>query len=54
MSKASSPIAIGSFVIGALVLIVVGVLVFSSGKFFAKTFTVVAVFPEGIQGSAGR
>lgn len=50
MSKSSSPIAIGSFVIGALVLIVVGVLVFSSGKFFTTTFTVVAVFPEGIQG----
>ena len=50
MSKKANPIAIGSFVIGAIVLIVVGVMVFSSGKLFSTTYTAVAVFPETVKG----
>lgn len=50
MSKKANPVAIGSFVIGAIGLIVVGVLVFSSGKLFTKTHTLVTVFPGTVKG----
>jgi len=50
MSKQASPIAVGSFVIGAIVLIVAGVLLLGSGKFFTKTHTAVAVFPGNVKG----
>ncbi len=50
MSKKTNPVAIGSFVIGAIVLIVVGVMVFSSGKLFTTTHTLVAVFPATVKG----
>jgi paraquat-inducible protein B len=50
MSKKSNPVAIGSFVIGAIVLVVIGVMVFSSGKLFTTTHTVVAVFPGTVKG----
>ena len=50
MSQKANPVAIGSFVIGAIVLIVVGVMVFSSGKLFTTTHTVVAVFPGTVKG----
>jgi len=50
MSKKANPVAIGSFVIGALALIVIGVMVFSSGKLFSTTYTAVAVFPETVKG----
>ena len=50
MSKQASPIAVGSFVIGAIVLIVAGVLILGSGKFFTETHTAVAVFPGNVKG----
>ncbi len=50
MSKKANPVAIGSFVIGAIVLIVIGVMVFSSGKLFTTTHTLVAVFPGTVKG----
>jgi phospholipid/cholesterol/gamma-HCH transport system substrate-binding protein len=50
MSKQASSIAVGSFVIGAIVLIVAGVLLFGSGKFFTQTHTAVAVFPGNVKG----
>ena len=50
MSKSISPTAVGGFVIGAIVLIVVGVLVFSSGNIFTATHTAVVVFPGNVNG----
>ena len=50
MSKQANPLAVGAFVIGAIVLIVVGVLAFSSGQFFKKQFTIVGVFPGTVVG----
>lgn len=50
MSKSVSPTAVGSFVIGAIVLIVTGVLVFSSGSIFSSTHTAVVVFPGNVKG----
>jgi hypothetical protein len=41
MSKKNNPVAIGSFVIGAIVLIVIGVMVFSTGKLFTTTHIMV-------------
>jgi paraquat-inducible protein B len=45
MSKQASKTLIGAFVLGALVLIVAGVVVFGSGKFFRKVYDV--MFFEG-------
>lgn len=50
MSKKVNPVAIGSFVIGAILLMVIGVMVFSSGQLFTTTHTLVAVFPETVKG----
>lgn len=50
MSKPISPTAVGGFVIGAIVLIVTGVLVFSSGNIFSSTKTAVVVFPDSVNG----
>jgi len=50
MSKKNNPVAIGSFVIGAIVLIVIGVMVFSTGKLFTTTHIMVAVFPGTVKG----
>ena len=50
MSKSISPTAVGGFVIGAIVLIVTGVLVFSSGNIFSSTKTAVVVFPDSVNG----
>ena len=45
MSKPVSSTAVGAFVIGAIILIVAAVLLFSSGNLFTRTYTAVAVFP---------
>ncbi len=50
MSKKASPAAIGGFVIGAMVLLIIGVMLFSSGQFFARTYKIMAVFPGNVQG----
>ena len=50
MSKPVSSTAVGAFVIGALILIVVAVLLFSSGSLFTRTYTAVAVFPGNVKG----
>jgi len=50
MSKKANPVAIGSFVIGAIVLIVAGVVVFSSSQLFTTTHIAVAIFPEAVAG----
>ncbi|MFV9646304.1 MAG: MlaD family protein, partial [Desulfobacterales bacterium] len=50
MSKKASKTAIGGFVVGALALIVVGVLIFGSGKFLTKTQTYVMYFEGSVRG----
>ncbi len=50
MSKKANPTAVGGFVIGAMVLIIIGVMLFSSGQFFSRTYKVMAVFPGNVQG----
>jgi paraquat-inducible protein B len=50
MGKQANPAVIGGFVIGALVLAVVGVLVFGSGKFFADTARGVMYFEGNLKG----
>lgn len=50
MSRQASPTMIGGFVVGALVLMVVGVLVFGSGKFFTETLQSVMYFAGDIKG----
>ncbi len=50
MSKKASPMAIGGFVLGALVLVIVTILVFSSEALFRSRIPMVTFFPGTIQG----
>ena len=50
MSKKASPRAIGGFVIGAVVLVVAGVVLFGSGKYFQKTIPVISFFDGSVGG----
>ena len=50
MSKKANKTAIGGFVVGALALIVVGVLIFGSGKFLTKTQAYVMYFEGSVNG----
>jgi len=50
MSKKANKTAIGGFVLGALALIVVGVLVFGSGKFLTERQTYVMYFEGSVKG----
>lgn len=50
MSKQASKTVIGGFVVGALILVIVGVLVFGSGKFFRKTTDFVVYFKGSVSG----
>jgi paraquat-inducible protein B len=50
MSKKANPTIIGVFVIGALILVVVGVLTFGSGKLFSEKSSYVLFFDEPIDG----
>ena len=50
MSKKANPTVIGSFVVGAVVLVVVGILVFSSGQFFGSTLNFVLYFEDSLKG----
>jgi paraquat-inducible protein B len=50
MSRQASPVAIGGFVLGALALIVLAILVLSSGTLFRSKTQVVSYFPGTIQG----
>jgi phospholipid/cholesterol/gamma-HCH transport system substrate-binding protein len=49
MSKAS-PTVIGAFVVGAIALIVIGLLVFGGANWFAKRNTFIAYFPGSVKG----
>jgi paraquat-inducible protein B len=50
VSRKANPTAIGIFVLGAIALLVIGLAVFGSGKFFTKQTRVVAFFHGNIQG----
>ncbi len=50
MSRRANPVAIGSFVVGAVVLLVVGVMVFGSGILFRDTTTYVMFFGGDVSG----
>ena len=50
MSKQASKTVIGGFVVGALILVIAGVLVFGSGEFFKKTNTFVLYFESSVSG----
>jgi len=50
MSRQASPTTIGAFVLGALLLLLVGVVVFGSGKFFADSIKVVMYFEGDLSG----
>ena len=50
MSAQASPTLIGAFLLGAIALIVTGLMVFGSGQLFTEAETYVAYFPETISG----
>jgi paraquat-inducible protein B len=50
MSRQASPTTIGVFVLGALLLLLVGIVVFGSGKFFADTIKAVMYFQGDLNG----
>jgi len=50
MSKQASPTLIGSFVVGAVALVVAGVLIFGSGKFFSDSISAVMYFQGDLKG----
>lgn len=50
MSKSVNPVAIGLFVIGAVVLFVVGVGVFAAGSWFDERSTFISYFEESVNG----
>jgi paraquat-inducible protein B len=50
MANPASKTLIGGFVVGALALLVVGVMVFGSGKFFQKTYPFVMFFESSVTG----
>jgi paraquat-inducible protein B len=50
MKKRISPTLIGAFVVGALVLLVIGVIAFGSGKFFRKSYEFVLYFQGSVNG----
>lgn len=50
MSKPANKTLIGTFVIGAIALLVIAVLIFGSGKFLKKTFHAVVFFEGSIKG----
>ena len=52
MSKRASPVAIGAFVVGALALVVVGLVVFGSVNLFRRPLGVVMYFDESVNGLA--
>jgi len=50
MSKKANTTLIGVFVVGAVVLVIVGLLIFGSGKFFTQKRTFVLFFDESVKG----
>lgn len=50
MSKQANKTVIGAFVVGAIALVVVGLLIFGSGKFLSKRLTYVMFFEGSVKG----
>lgn len=50
MSRRANPVAIGAFVVGAVVLLVVGIMAFGSGAFLQDTTTYVMFFGGDVSG----
>ena len=50
MSERANPTLIGAFLLGAIALLVAGLMIFGSGRFFTETVTYVAYFPETVSG----
>lgn len=50
MSREANPTIIGGFVLGAVVLVVIGILVFSSGAWLRERLYLVTYFPGSVQG----
>lgn len=50
MSVKANPTVIGAFMVGAIALVVAGLMVFGGGRFFTETVTYVAYFPETVSG----
>jgi paraquat-inducible protein B len=50
MSRQANPTVIGGFVLGALVLVVAAILIFSSGAWFRQRVAMVTYFPGSVQG----
>lgn len=48
--KRANPAIIGGFILGAVVLVIVGIMILGSGKLFTATFTCVMYFRGSIQG----
>ncbi len=50
MSERANPTLIGAFLLGAIALVVTGLMVFGGGQFFTETVAYVAYFPETVSG----
>jgi len=50
VSVKANPTVIGIFLLGAIVLVVAGLMIFGGGRFFTETVTYVAYFPESVSG----
>src|SRR5215831_9717542 len=50
MARKAKPALIGAFVLGAIVLAVVGLIIFGGGKFFTQRQVFVAYFDESVNG----
>ena len=50
MNKKMSPTLVGAFVLGALALVVVGILAFGTGELFAKKYEFVLYFDSSVNG----
>jgi len=52
MSKKSNPVTIGAFVVGAITLGIIGIMIFSSGRFFRETYSYILYFESDVSGLA--
>jgi paraquat-inducible protein B len=50
VSERANPTLIGAFLLGAIALVVAGLMIFGGGRFFTETVTYVAYFPETVSG----
>ena len=50
MNKKMSPTAVGAFVVGAIFLVVIGIVTFGSGRFFRQSYEFVLFFDSSVNG----